>query len=598
MNCPYCGKSLPDNSRFCSGCGKEITAEQKPSPQAVIYGNDGSAGATTVLSEIENPYIGNRNSQYSQQDFYDPAPAKYNQAIEPSYQQDYYKPAEQQYNGAPANQYDTNSVSYISPQEYQRNTAAKEAKPKKKKSIGKKLAVILPITLVLALLIGIGSFVLVRYNSPLLKVSRALAKVVTSGDAYSISASATNDGSTVKVSGDVKFDLKNKAVELTNGEYKTPNDKYYDAEGFIYCNEYKAAFRTSEKYNGVEHTHIFYNGLFMDLEDGELDYADGELDGIAFKRECEIGSIAFDLANGDKTKEEATNEIADLMKKWAYEDGVDFDFDESDYKLDIDEKIIKKTQRDLLWKLSDTKFLEENFGYSKSKKSGITTYSFDIDPMKAIPALYEILEPLLKEVYDAADKSELYGNYIDYMLDGYDVDDIYDEMMDELDDFLDESKFSLKLEFEMKGSNIKSISLNAKADGDTVRATVNFEKSDKFEAPNEKHFTQYCDEGAAMAEAAKKDSQCRHNLWDIKDFVDDYKYSSGELPTAEQIKAHFSKTGVPVCPWSGSPYEVYTDAYGSVHVRCTDEKCDNYEPPYEAPQPDYNYPDYNYPSYY
>ncbi len=61
------------------------------------------------------------------------------------------------------------------------------------------------------------------------------------------------------------------------------------------------------------------------------------------------------------------------------------------YKAFDENKFVKRAKR-ILKDISDKDYLEENFGYSQSKKNGKTTISFDVDVMDAYELLYDIIK--------------------------------------------------------------------------------------------------------------------------------------------------------------------------------------------------------------
>lgn len=476
MFCSNCGKQNEDNALFCADCGSRLTASS-PVPE------------TEILSE-----------DYSESTYA-------------------YTP-EANYNPEPETTLLSTPEAPFAPPAFSVNEMPPTPKKMKK---GLKLALILiPVAIVLAALIGVGSFAAVKLNSPLVKIGKGFSKLVTSGQAYNYNVSVDNGYDDIKVSADVKFDLKSKRIDLVNGKSSLEGEKV-NFEAFLNANDDELGFHLDVDDSDLEM--YVYNGYQMIYEDGELTDADSlyqyyaEVFGI---EESEINdiifgfiSIAFDAANGDKTTEEAEKDFMEIIKK--YSDS-DIDFDKMNLK--VDQKLVKQTEKELQKCLTDKKWLEENLGLTVTKEGKTTVYSFNIPVEKAVKALFDILEPLLKDSYDKG--VEIAKDSIGEEIDSDDIP-TFDETVNEFFDTLEgaDEDISITVDIEMAKSEITAINVKVKEksgiSSDTVKVKVEISKSEDFSAPKTDAYKKDIDEAK---ELIKKLEEERKNYYD--NYYDDY----------------------------------------------------------------------------
>lgn len=482
MFCSNCGKQNEDRALFCAECGSRLTANN-PVPETEFLSEDSS----------ESTYA------------YTPETA---------------------YTTSPETTLLNTSEAYFAPPAFPANEMPPA--PKKMKN-GLKLALILiPVVIVLAVLIGVGSFAAVKLNSPLVKIGKGFSKLVTSGNAYNYNISFDDGYDDVNIAADVKIDLKGKKIDLVNGKSSFDGENV-NFEAFLNANDNELGFHLDVEDSDLEM--YVYNGYQMIYEDGELTDADylyqyySEVFGI---EESEINdvlfrfiSISFDTANGDKTMEEAEKEIIEIIKK--YSDS-DIDFDKMN--IEVDKKLVKQVQKELQKCLTDKKWLEENLGLTVEKEGKATVYSFNIPIEKAVKALFNILEPLLKDSYDKG--VEIAKDSID---EEFDLDDIptFDETVDEFFDMLEDTDddISITVDIEMEKSEITAINVTVKEKygniSDTVKVKVKISKADDFSSPKTDAYKKDIDEAKELIEELKDKY---NNYYDdyYSDYYDDNYY--------------------------------------------------------------------------
>lgn len=122
------------------------------------------------------------------------------------------------------------------------------------------------------------------------------------------------------------------------------------------------------------------------------------------------------LARVDNAQSEIlTAEMAELLSKKDLESLVEY-LNHSNGNI-FNEEIFVKRIKDVARDLSSKKYLKENFGYSKSKKDGKTTVSFNVDVMKAYELFYNTVEES-KDVFVKESDYEQYLNKIEDSIDG------------------------------------------------------------------------------------------------------------------------------------------------------------------------------------
>lgn len=478
MFCSNCGKQNEDNALFCANCGKSLAAPN-------------SAPETQVLSENvpEPPYAEATAAQAA----YTPAP----------------------------------ETAYM-PQTFPINETTPPSPKKMKK--GLKLALIcIPLVIILAVVVGIGSFAFSKLNSPLVKIGKGFSKLVTSGKSYNYNISFDDGYEEVNVSADVKIDLKGKSIDVANGQASSDGEDI-TFEGFLHTNDKEFGFLGKFEDEKI----IMYNGYQMEYEDGELDYADylfedmiealdiedSEADEIFFS----MISIAFDVINGDMTGEKAEQEIIKIIEK--YSDS-DIDFDK--INLNIDEKIAKQVEKDLVKCLTDKKWLKENLGLTVSKKGKTTVYTFDLPIEKAVNALFDIVEPLLEDSYN-----KVVDSFKDAVGDDFDIglprfSYFANSVLDNFDDIDDD--FSVSIDIEMTKNEISAVNVEIKekyyGTSDTVNVRVEISKAKDFTAPKSDAYKKDLDEAKKLIEEYDipySDNYYDDDYYDYygEDYDDDY----------------------------------------------------------------------------
>lgn len=428
MFCPECGTKVKDGVAFCSSCGSPIAA-------------DNAAPVTPAADPI--PPV---------------APVQ---------------PVEPVNSGTPADNF---------------GTVPTPPQPKTKGTRnGKKLAMIfVPIAVVLCLLIGVGCVVADKMNSPLVKIGRAFADLVTSGDANTYNISYDDDEYEFSARGDLKIDVKGKNIDIRNFQASIIDESIYkgsisdsekneirNGEAFLHIDSREVGFRadvaSSYQYYAYdidqygEYRTIFYNGYYMGYDsDGEFtsatnifkDFSENDEE-LFLDKGFELVSLTFDVLNGDKSLQEVQKQAMDTAM-------IMFpDLEEEmpalgESQIQLNEKLVKQVKKEAVKCFTDTKWLEQNLGLTVSKQSGVTTYTFNPNMGTAARALYNIFEPLLLDIYNQASLLEEYGDIPDY-------EDFVDEFLSEAGEADEDYKITVTIA--LKGSKLSSVDVKAKEVG-------------------------------------------------------------------------------------------------------------------------------------
>lgn len=400
MFCPECGTKVKDGAAFCSSCGSPIAA-------------DNAAPVTPAADSI--PPV---------------APVQ---------------PVEPVNSGTPADNF---------------GTVPTPPQPKTKGTKnGKKLAMIfVPIAVVLCLLIGVGCVVADKMNRPLVKIGRAFADLVTSGDANTYNISYDDGYDEFTASGDLKINLKGKTIDARNVKFSSDYVELDGVEAFLHVPAKEIGFRADDGDGGEI---LFYNGYVAYYEDGDLEEVDNVIadyneDEDEFVIQgFELLSLTFDVLNGDKSLQEVQKRALDtaLIMFPDLEEELPA-LGESQFQLN--EKLVKQVEREAVKCFTDTKWLEQNLGLTVSKQSGVTTYTFNPNMGTAARALYNIFEPLLLDIYNQASLLEEYGDIPDY-------EDFVDEFLSEAGEADEDYKITVTIA--LKGSKLSSVDVKAKEVG-------------------------------------------------------------------------------------------------------------------------------------
>lgn len=465
MFCPNCGQQNEDNAMFCANCGARFATNESTQQTQVLSENSYENNAeysseTTVLNSAENEFTSNVQKPFA--------------------------PSAEQYYAPPAF-----SGGEIPPA------------PKKKMSKGLKRAlIILPIVIVLAVVIGVGAVVISKINSPLAKIGKGFSNLVNSGNAYHYDISFDDGYDEYNISTDAKFDLKGKNIDLTNGKVSSDGEDV-TFEAFLHTNDKEYGF------NFEDGQGILYNGYISEYdEDGVLCYAEYlfedimdelDIDNDKFNEELfGIISLAFDAANGDKTPEEVEEEIIKLIEKYSDEE---IDLNETAVK--IDEKLIKKTEKELKKCLTDKKWLEENLGLTVSKEGKAKVYSFDVPIEKAVNALFDIVEPLLEDSYNKAMDSAKDSVDEEFNISWPEFSDMSDDILKQIEDIDDDYKLSINIEMVKSELSVIKVKLKEKYGNsyDTLfDLKVEISKAEDFTAPKSDVYKENLDEVKQMIE--------------------------------------------------------------------------------------------------
>lgn len=393
------------------------------------------------------------------------------------------------------------------------NDSVAAAPPKRTRSSvknSKKLvAILIPVAVILCLLITVGSVVAVKMNSPLVKIGNAFTDLLSSGDTNTYNISYEDAEDEFSASGNLKIDLKGKNIDLRNFRASIIDESIYkgeisdsekheirNGEAFLHVFSKEVGFRADVSgsyqyyaYDIDEHGEYrtsFYNGYYIGYDhEGEFtgatnvfgDFAENDEE-LFLDKGFELVSLIFDVLNGDRRIDEAQRQVIEL----AIEMFPDFE-DEipllSDTQFQLNDKVVKQVTQEAKKCFTNTQWLEQNFGLVVSKQNGVTTYIFNVDLNTASRALYDIFEPLLKDIYDQAVQLEEYSDLPDY-------EDIVDEFLSEDGEIY---SIDVKLEIQLKGSKLSAINIKVKAEFDTVKIHMDVSKAADISSVDSKPYT-------------------------------------------------------------------------------------------------------------
>lgn len=362
----------------------------------------------------------------------------------------------------------------------------------KKKKGGKLALILIPIVVVLAALIAVGCLAFSKLNSPMVKISKGLLNLAA-GDAYTYDIKYDDGYDTVNVSGDVRIDLKGKNIDASNIKLTVDGETGKgEIEAFLHTNDKEfGAIVIEPKYeDDVSYKECIYNGYDMYYEDGVLTegfnlFEEFTDDPDKFnERMFEVISLLFDVVNGDAEVEALGKKAIDLVKDYY----PDLEINENQ-KFEINSEIEEQVVKELKKCFTDEKWLKESLGLTVSKDGKTTEYTFDIPIGKALKAIYNIVEPLVKDVYDQL------GVY----LEAYDEDidsfsSFVDAVMEEID-YLDED-YSVKAVIEVSDKIISGIHIEMEEDysyetdegtvsgTDKISIDISISKSESFKEPD------------------------------------------------------------------------------------------------------------------
>lgn len=500
---------------------------------------------------------------------------------------------------------------------------------KSKKKMGKKakLALILiPVIIVLLVAGAVGVTAAVKLNTPMVKISKAFDRLVTSGDAYSYALEFNAEDESFNAGADLKIDAKAKTIEVRNlklPEFLSEGFEYefgvplkdINTEAFVFVNDKKFGAKASAKADSDKYEAMVYNDVAALAINGEammgqVIYTEEQQKYVDMV--FEILDMTFKAANGEMSEEEF---IAAYKEKLAElnEEFLDLDIVEM-LEYEPDEKVVKQVKKDARKKFTDKKWLSEYFGLSQSKKDGETLYEFDIEPEKALEGMYEILRPVIVDMAD--------------QIDGTDEDEVDEEFEDEID-YLKDNDIKYKLVIGVKDGVISKIKAEFSDEyeyedengamhvsPDSYKFEIKIEKCEDFEAVNPDDYKTYYDtvkdgadeDGYFESEKAQEyfgydddyyyeddeyyyeddeyledddiifedEETCADNISNIKSNVTIYYVSIGEMPTLEELAEMFEDMTIPCCPNSGAEYSITINDDGTATVYCTDPDCPNY----------------------
>lgn len=286
------------------------------------------------------------------------------------------------------------------------------ARPRKKQdymAMAKNPKVLVPavaaiaLILVIALVIGILSSV----GGPLVKIAAAAQKTVKAGN-FTADYEVEIDGMSVEGTMFADIDVKNRTVSMY----------------------------TLVESDGMEITLGIHDGYLFGL----ADYS-GYLDGFTQDIEDELDEI-FDAyeESGSSDLGELLVQIDELMYEYTGEELSDY------FDLEELEKCLKSYGK----AVSKESWLKENLGYSKTKKSGETLYTFE-------PGLYDFLMASLP-----------------YFETSFEDSDIYDDMMESLEDMGDDldDEFAMEYTVGVKSGYLSSMGIVMEMDGEEVEMSL------------------------------------------------------------------------------------------------------------------------------
>lgn len=598
--CTNCGSKIEPDTAFCTSCGAPV-----------------NAGSQVGQTEVLNPVV-NEVPNVGQTEVLNPVVNEIQNAPVNGIQVP---------NGAPA----FAPVAPVSPTAY---PTAPVQKPKKKLSKGKIIAIVVAAIVAVAAVVA-GVIAIKIFSNPFYNIGKGYKKLVTSGKTYKISIEAGEyDGKKmdegIKGSADVKFDLKNryiavdnvKAKEMYSTTYDWENDRYLDepivkeydmmegvtVKGYIDANNKEAGFVFKESDEDYNSAIYFYNGIATMEEDGEVYNNVLVLNEENFNDVIDILGDSLAMIAGEKVDEKAYIEkVMAFAEKNLPEEAKGYM--PSDIYDIVPEKDIDNIFKKLEKKFADTKWLKDNFGYEKSKADGETIYSFEIS-YKSLEALQELLEEdievIVNDAYEYAKSSDDFKDLID---DEFNVEDIMDEMMEEVDYLIDtmkEEKIKANISFGVKKGVLSSIKFSY----EDIKATITFEETDDISV-SKSDVNKYYD--AAKKELAGEpdllnyqavidnadNKTCANNIKTIKNNAANYYaiYDCTAIAGLDELEDMFDGGYLPWCPVDGEDYLIQINPDGSAVVECPNCGKGNHNPSGSSkvtnPLPDYA-PSYDY----
>lgn len=279
----------------------------------------------------------------------------------------------------------------------------KYSAPAKKSKLWVPIAAGVALILVIALVIGMIS----SMGGPLVKIGSAVKKTMKSGN-FTVDYEVEVDGESIEGTAFVDIDMKERVINMS----------------------------TTVEVDGAEVLFGIYDGYaFYMIEESGYSYSDAE----DIEDELEEIFDAYEEADGSDLGEVLV-QLDELMYDYAGEELSDyFDLEELEACLKAYSKAVAKE-----------KWLKENLGYSKDKKSGETLYTF---------------EPTISEFALAS---------LPYFESAFEDSDVYDELMEALEDEGDELDDMIDMEYTIgvKSGYLSTIEMVIDADGEELEVTV------------------------------------------------------------------------------------------------------------------------------
>ncbi len=390
-------------------------------------------------------------------------------------------------------------------------TAPAPAKAKGK--VNKKILIpIIAVVAVIALVVGgIAIFGAVSgANGPVTKVYSSVIDIFTSGDTYAVEFSGEIDG--YKVSGDGLFFVNQKDKEAGfEGSAKVDGE---EGSAFGYINE--------------KDEYVAFEAFYMDEYFYVINDCYGDNDRFSYQEEFAEKTAhmtAETIFNLLPLLEDPTKIDADAIKKALPSDLNDLIDDDEFAKASFNlyAGVFEICGSDIVKKLGDEKWLEEEMGYTKSSKDG-TVHSFDFSCDAPINALVEIMEEHEEEITPIIEEYE--KAMIEYYKDNgwdHEISVDFDDFIDTFEDIADDAE-EIKVEFAatLKGKELKKIEISINAyDDEILDFEVEFEKSkEKIDVDKDKYDKIYNE----LVKLAEERENANDNDYDYDYNYDDEYY--------------------------------------------------------------------------
>lgn len=547
--CIKCGAKLLPNATFCMNCGTpvykvpqepnvELKPEIKPEPKMEVQPEP----KLEVKAESRPAYT--------------PTPMNY--------------PAKNPYsNGNPAGVVAPKPAPMSAPN----GPVIEPIKKVKNKKKKKKIIILSVLLTILVVIIGLGAYVAIRLlATPIPTLGRAYKKLLVSGKTYAATITVTTDGDKDKAEADVKFDLKNRYIAID--DVYSDDEPEAEARGYIDTKNKEMCFYESDN---SQKMYVCNNYLTYVYKDGEVKH-ELILNDDNFDKVMDIIATSMALVSGEDVKtEEIVGKILDI-------------YPQPDNKYPLNEvdlsgfksKSLDRIKWNAIKYFTDTKWLEENFGYEKERKNGETVYSFEIST-KSIKAIKEIFEDDLVEL-----EIDFYNYSMDQM--GKEIPEEYDEKKFKeavafefkmLESVMKENDTELELSFGVKKGVISSIEIST----EDFELKVSLEETDDI-SMSKSDFDKYYNEakkataGQHDSIEAELDSKCSSNTYQISNAIEEYYYMNHKLPSnTDDILKALQGNELPVCPWNSAAYVVTLNPNtSSYEVKCNDPECQNDNP--------------------